>query len=90
LAASEGRDGENPHIIGDYVQLMTGNQMDLVLWHKFTQNRHLKKELLSTGDAELVEVSRIEDRAESLLILHRILIRTHFGVLEQIAKAKTS
>ncbi|KAG1717636.1 hypothetical protein EDB19DRAFT_1922367 [Suillus lakei] len=30
--------------------------MDLVLWQKFTQNRHLKEELLSTGDAELVEV----------------------------------
>jgi len=33
--------------------------MDLILWHKFTQNRHLKEELLSTGDAELVEVSRM-------------------------------
>ena len=31
--------------------------MDMVLWHKFTQNEHLKRELLSTGDAELVEVS---------------------------------
>lgn len=31
--------------------------MDLALWHKFTQNTHLKDELLSTGDAELVEVS---------------------------------
>ena len=31
--------------------------MDMVLWLKFTQNEHLKRELLSTGDAELVEVS---------------------------------
>lgn len=31
--------------------------MDLALWHKFTQNTHLKDELLSTGDAELVEDS---------------------------------
>lgn len=36
--------------------------MDMVLWHKFTQNEHLKRELLSTGDAELVEVS---DRSPS-------------------------
>ena len=36
---------------------MQNPQMDLVLWHKFTQNEHLKRELLSTGDAELVEVS---------------------------------
>jgi len=32
--------------------------MDLVLLHKFTQNKHLKEDLLSTGDAELVEVSK--------------------------------
>lgn len=31
--------------------------MDLALWHKFTQNTNLKDELLSTGDAELVEDS---------------------------------
>ncbi|KAI6167259.1 hypothetical protein EDD17DRAFT_1687056 [Pisolithus thermaeus] len=31
--------------------------MDVALWHKFTQNTHLKDELLSTGDAELVEDS---------------------------------
>lgn len=30
--------------------------MDLALWHKFTQHQDLKNELLSTGDAELVEV----------------------------------
>lgn len=35
--------------------------MDLALWHKFTQNTHLKDELLSTGGAELVEVS-VDDR----------------------------
>jgi len=64
--------------------------MDLVLWHKFTQNNHLKKELLSTGEAELVEVSRTWDRAKRLLIHRRILIRIHFGVLEQTGKAKTS
>ena len=30
--------------------------MDETLWHKFTQHSDLKEELLSTGDAELVEV----------------------------------
>lgn len=31
-------------------------QMNIVLYHKFTQNKDLKRELLSTGDAELIEV----------------------------------
>lgn len=31
--------------------------MEEALWHKFTQHRDLKAELLGTGDAELVEVS---------------------------------
>jgi len=31
--------------------------MDEVLYLKFTQNLDLKKELLDTGDAELIEVS---------------------------------
>ncbi|KAJ6544997.1 hypothetical protein DFH09DRAFT_927861 [Mycena vulgaris] len=31
--------------------------MDLALWHKFTQHESLKKELLGTDDAELVEDS---------------------------------
>ncbi|KAH7885668.1 hypothetical protein F5I97DRAFT_1829656 [Phlebopus sp. FC_14] len=31
--------------------------MDVVLYHKFTQNKHLRSELLSTGDSELVEDS---------------------------------
>jgi len=31
--------------------------MDLALWHKFTQHESLKKELLATDDAELVEDS---------------------------------
>ncbi|KAG1772973.1 hypothetical protein EV702DRAFT_1048420 [Suillus placidus] len=41
----------SPEVRSDWLQ------MDLVLWHKFLQNRHLKEELLSTGDAELVEDS---------------------------------
>ncbi|KAJ8592276.1 DUF1768-domain-containing protein [Rhizopogon salebrosus TDB-379] len=46
----------NPEVRTDWLQVRV-EMMDLVLWHKFTQNRHLKKELLSTGDAELVEDS---------------------------------
>jgi len=32
-------------------------KMDTTLWHKFTQHRSLKEELLATGNAELVEAS---------------------------------
>jgi predicted NAD-dependent protein-ADP-ribosyltransferase YbiA (DUF1768 family) len=34
--------------------------MDTVLYHKFTQHRNLKRELLSTGDAELIEVQFLQ------------------------------
>lgn len=33
--------------------------MDETLWYKFTQHAALKEELLSTGEAELVEVCDI-------------------------------
>jgi len=33
-------------------------KMDIVLYHKFTQHKANRKELLDTGDAELIEVSR--------------------------------
>jgi predicted NAD-dependent protein-ADP-ribosyltransferase YbiA (DUF1768 family) len=33
--------------------------MDETLWYKFTQHADLKEELLSTGEAELVEVCGI-------------------------------
>lgn len=32
-------------------------QMKTALWYKFNQNNQLKRELLSTGDAELIEVT---------------------------------
>jgi predicted NAD-dependent protein-ADP-ribosyltransferase YbiA (DUF1768 family) len=32
-------------------------QMETVIWHKFTQHRSLKEELLATGDAKLIEAS---------------------------------
>jgi ribA/ribD-fused uncharacterized protein len=46
----------SPEVRSDWLQVRI-EMMDLVLWHKFSQNRHLKEELLSTGDAELVEDS---------------------------------
>lgn len=46
----------SPEVRSDWLQVRI-EMMDFVLWHKFSQNRHLKEELLSTGDAELVEDS---------------------------------
>lgn len=46
----------SPEVRSDWLQVRI-EMMDLVLFHKFSQNRHLKEELLSTGDAELVEDS---------------------------------
>jgi ribA/ribD-fused uncharacterized protein len=34
--------------------------MDEAIWHKFNQHKDLKKELLSTGDAELIENSPVD------------------------------
>ena len=31
-------------------------QMEVAIWHKFSQHRDLKEELLATGDADLIEV----------------------------------
>lgn len=56
--------------------------MDLVLWHKFTQNENLKQELLSTGDAELVEVS---DR-NSLTLLSKMTSLTRGGRVQDSDK----
>ncbi|KAK7455104.1 hypothetical protein VKT23_010975 [Stygiomarasmius scandens] len=35
-------------------------KMDIVLYHKFTQHKALRKELLDTGDAELIEDSKVD------------------------------
>lgn len=58
--------------------------MGTVLYYKFTQHKYLKRELLSTGDAELIEVQFLH-----CIILSRYLrltgeeyrtqIKTHFG-----------
>ncbi|KAH7910202.1 hypothetical protein BJ138DRAFT_1153451 [Hygrophoropsis aurantiaca] len=46
----------NPEVRPDWLKVRV-QMMDVVLWHKFTQNKRLKDELLGTGDAELVEDS---------------------------------
>jgi predicted NAD-dependent protein-ADP-ribosyltransferase YbiA (DUF1768 family) len=40
-------------------------QMDRVLYHKFTQHRGLREELLATGDADLIEVHNEMDAMAS-------------------------
>lgn len=47
--------------------------MDTVLYHKFTQHNGLMRELLATGDAELIEVSTLSRR---ILISERLV---HFA-----------
>lgn len=46
----------SPEVRPDWLKVRI-EMMDVALLHKFTQNTHLKDELLSTGDAELVEDS---------------------------------
>lgn len=46
----------SPEVRPDWLKVRI-EMMDVALWHKFTQNTHLNNELLSTGDAELVEDS---------------------------------
>jgi len=41
---------------GDWY-LVRIHKMEETLWHKFTQHRSLREQLLATGDAELVEDS---------------------------------
>jgi len=45
-----------PEVRHDWMEVNI-QKMDETLWYKFTQHSDLKKELLSTGDAELVEDS---------------------------------
>ena len=49
--------------------------MDTVLFHKFTQHRDLKRELLGTGDAELIEV-RLSFLAPVCRTMKLLLLRT--------------
>jgi len=46
----------NPEVRPDWLKIRI-QMMDLAIFYKFTQNAQLKEELLSTGDAELVEDS---------------------------------
>ncbi|KZT01543.1 DUF1768-domain-containing protein, partial [Laetiporus sulphureus 93-53] len=55
VAFSEARRFQ-PQVRSDWLEVNIG-KMDVTLWHKFTQHRALRGELLATGDAELVEDS---------------------------------
>jgi len=55
VAFSEARRFQ-PEVRPDWMKVNV-QKMDETLWHKFTQHSDLKEELLSTGDAELVEDS---------------------------------
>lgn len=46
----------NDQVRPDWLQIRN-DMMDIALSHKFRQNKHLKDELLSTGNAELIEDS---------------------------------
>jgi hypothetical protein len=54
--------------------------MEETIYLKFTQHPDLKQELLSTGNAELVEVRNLSRKIENKrLTTFRILIRMHSG-----------
>lgn len=48
---------QHRHLVRDDWFQVNIRFMDDVLWHKFTQHDDLKRELLATGDAELIEAS---------------------------------
>ncbi|KAE9399603.1 DUF1768-domain-containing protein [Gymnopus androsaceus JB14] len=50
-----------PQVRSDWFKVNV-EKMDETIYHKFTQHKDLKKELLDTGDAELVEVSEDSDK----------------------------
>lgn len=65
--------------------------MDEVLRLKFEQHSRLKRELLATGDAELVEVSQVYGFQYQLLMqcyVHRIPTRTLSGELERTGRGE--
>lgn len=66
--------------------------MDKALFLKFTQHMDLYEELLSTGDAELVEVSIIIQRERTFIDnkMPRTLTKTRSGVVERMAKVAMS
>jgi hypothetical protein len=67
-------------------------QMEVTLWHKFTQHSDLKDQLLATGDAELIEVC-----GGVIVVLYvnpddvpRIPVKTTSGEWAPIGEAATS
>lgn len=66
--------------------------MDIALLHKFTQHKDLRRELLSTGNAELIEVRatcKVGHR-RGLTDLCRTQTKTHSGVVGQMGKGRTN
>jgi len=45
-------------------------QMEVAIWHKFSQHRDLKEELLATGDAELIEVGCCRPFPSRICLIH--------------------
>lgn len=66
--------------------------MDTVLYNKFTQHKDLKRELLATGDAELIEVQFLADltRRPTEDIVYRTRTKIHSGGVGRMGKAGMS
>jgi len=64
--------------------------MNTVVYHKFTQHKDLKRELLATGDMELIEVSReiccVEISQHGLMHLYRTRTKTRSGAVGQMER----
>lgn len=62
--------------------------MNTVLFHKFTQHNDLKRELLSTGAAELIEVrvSSVEIPQRELTSLGRTRTKMRSGGVERMER----
>lgn len=67
-------------------------QMETTIWHKFTQHGGLREELLSTGDAELIEVCGCYYHPAStrFTLKFRTPTRMRFGVVVPMERAGTS
>jgi predicted NAD-dependent protein-ADP-ribosyltransferase YbiA (DUF1768 family) len=66
--------------------------MNIVVFHKFTQHKDLKHELLSTGAAELVEVCvpRLSKFPSELTGLGRTRTKMRSGAVERMERGEMS
>lgn len=69
-------------------------QMEITIYHKFTQHKDIRRQLLATGDAELIEVrvmcSLTFTNYKVLTDLRRIRTKTRIGAVEPMERARTS